>query len=58
MNARMTHGLEDKNEALINIASTEVSYKETIASQTSIIERLTETISTFTAQISGTNRAT
>ena len=54
----MTHGLEDTNEALINIASTEVSYKETIASQTSIIERLTETISTFTAQMSGTNRAT
>ena len=58
MNAMVSHGLEDKNEALINMASASVSDKETIASQTRIIESLTETVSTLTAQLSGTNRAT
>ena len=58
MNAMMPHGLEEKNEALINMASAAVSDKETIASQTRIIESLTKTISTFTAQLSGTNHAT
>ena len=53
----VTHGLEDKNGALIIMSLTEVSVKETISSQTRIIERLTETISTLTAQLSGTNRA-
>ena len=58
MNAIVPHRLEDTNEVLINMASAEVSDKETIASQTRIIERLTKTISTLTAQLSGTNRAT
>ena len=54
----MSHGLEDKNEALINRVPAAVSDKETNESQTRIIKRLTETISTLTAQLSGTNRAT
>ena len=58
MNAMVPHGLEDKNEAIFNMSSSEVSDKEKIASQTRIIERLTETISTLTAQLSVTNRAT
>ena len=45
------HGLEDTNEALIKMLSAAVSDKETIANQTRIIERLTETISTLTAKI-------
>ena len=57
MNAMVPHGLEDKNEVLINMASAAVSDKETIASQTRIVDRLTETISTLTAQLSGKNRA-
>ena len=52
------HGLEDTNEALINMASEAVSDKKPIANQTHIIDRLTETISTLTAQLSGTSRAT
>ena len=58
MNAMVPHGLEDTHEAVINMASALVSDRETIASQTRIIEKLTETISTFTAQLIGTNRAT
>ena len=58
MNVMIPHGLEDKNEALINMALVEVPDKETIASQTRFIERLTETISSLTSQLSGTNRAT
>ena len=58
MNSMVPHGLEDTNEALINMAPEAVSDKEKIASQTRIIERLTETISTLTAQLSVTNRAT
>ena len=54
----MPHGLEDKNEALINMASSAVLDKETIASQTRIIERLTETILILTTQLSVTNHAT
>ena len=46
MNAMVPHGLEDTNEALITTTSAAVSDKETIASQTRKIERLTETIST------------
>ena len=57
MNAMVPHGLEDTNESLINMALVAVSDKETIASQTRIIERLTETISTLTEQLSVTNRA-
>ena len=45
MNAMVPRGLEDTNEALINMASAAVSDKETIASHTRIVERLTETIS-------------
>ena len=58
MNAMMPYGLDNTNEALIIIAFAAVSYMETIAIQTRIVERLTETISTFTAQLSGTNRET
>ena len=58
MNAIVPHGVEDTNEELIKVASAAVSDKETIASQTSIIESITETISTLTEQMSGTNRAT
>ena len=58
MNTMVTHGLEDKNEALTIIALVSASDKETIASQTRIIERLTETISTLTAQLSVTIHAT
>ena len=50
--------LEDTSDALINMALAAVPYKETVASQTRIIESLTETISTLTAQLSGTSRAT
>ena len=38
------HRLEDTNEALVNMASAALSYKEIISSQTMIIERVTETI--------------
>ena len=58
MNAMVPHESEDTNEAIINVALAVVSDKETIASQTRIIERLTETISTFNAELSGTNRST
>ena len=58
MNAMVPHELEDTNEALVNMASVAVSDKETITSHTRIIEKLTETISTLTAQLSGTSRAT
>ena len=58
MNAMMTHVLEDTDEALIIMALAAVSDMETIASQKRIVERLIETISTLTAQLSGTNRAT
>ena len=58
MNTMVPHVLEDTNEALINMALAEVFDKETIASQTRIIERLTETISTLTTQLRGTSSAT
>ena len=58
MNSMVPHGLEDTNEALINMELTAVSDKETIEIHTMMVERLTETISTLTAQLSGTNRAT
>ena len=54
----MPHGLEDTKEALFNMALAAVLDKETIASQTRIIESLTETILPLTAQLSGENRAT
>ena len=54
----MSHRLEDTHEVIINMALAAASDTETIASQTRIIERLTETISTLTAQLRGTNRAT
>ena len=58
MNAMVPHGLDDTNEAIINMSSAALLDKETIASQKGIIERLTEIISTLTVQLSGTNRAT
>ena len=54
----MSHRLEDTHEVIINMALAAASDTETIASQTRIIERLIETISTLTAQLRGTNRAT
>ena len=58
MNAMVPHGLEDTNEALIEMLSAEVSDKETIANQTRIIERLTETISILTEKLSVTSCST
>ena len=58
INEMVPHGLEDTNKALINVALEAVPDKETIASQTRIIERLRNTISNLTAQLSGTSRTT
>ena len=52
------HLLKDTSEALINMASAAVSDKKASAIQTRIIENLAETISTLTAQLSGTSHAT
>ena len=48
----------DSGALTLEAGTTAVSDKETIESQTRIIERLTETIFTLTAQLSGKNRAT